>query len=217
MSETSKGKNKRRKPKTDQVCRECRHLHRKLKEGVYHCDVKNQDYRYGTIAKTRSKPCEHYEVGKLDAVSAMPVGAQKIVRYTEYRCIACGAIMADDYSFDECYCNDCKGENEVDREKINKYLDDNELLSGLLVAVIESTVRDYIDILKKIIKTHENDRLGEMSKADRLRTLLAKKQRFEKYLFSNDFRKINVADLNPNIIIEGSQQKVGYDERTHGA
>lgn len=215
--ETKKKKYKRRRHSTSQICRECIHLKRMIKEGVYHCDAKNRDYTFVTITQLRATPCEYYEVGKLDAVSAMPIGAEKITRYTEYRCIKCGSIMDDGYSFDECYCNNCKSENEVDRKKIKKYLDDNDVLSGLRVAVIERTVKDYVDTLKNIMKTYDNERLTAETKEQRMKTLLNEKNKLEKYLFSKDFMRLNIAELNPINVINCSQEKVGYDEYTYGA
>lgn len=209
---TRNGNLNRRRANSTQVCRECRNLSR-IGEGVYHCEVKNRDYVYGTIAHVRKEDCEWFEQAMIDAVSGLMVGEKKTIRYTEYRCIKCGALMIDGtYAFDDCYCDNCKSEREVDRAKINKYLDDSELLTNLCLAITEITIKDYISVLNKLKKLEENKHITEENRAEKREFLLQKKDEFEYYFFSQDFRTLNVAELNPINIIDGAQRSVNFDE-----
>lgn len=212
QEKTKKGNLNHRRPNSSQVCRECRNL-RRLSDGRYHCEAKNKDYVFGTIAHVRKEDCEWYEQAMLDAVSGLTVGEEQTIRFTEYRCIKCGAPMTDGtYTFDECYCDNCKSENEVDRAKISKYLEDSELLVSLCVAITETTVKDYITVLNKIKKLEVNHHITEENRQEKMKSLLEKKDQFEYYFFSQDFRTLNIADLNPIDIIERAQRRIDFDE-----
>lgn len=185
-------------------CRRCKHMTRKGDR--FYCDVRNKTYAYKTIIHMAPENCVgEYEESALDAISGRPASERV---ENGVRCYRCGAYIGDTPIDGEIYCEKCRTQaRKEDSYRIRTNMNE-EICYSLVNAIVENVFKEYADVLYDIMECEKEDmKLG----------LLHQKRKFENYIFSKDFQKWNVDNVDVNKMINQIQDVVEYSEDEYGA
>ena len=200
-------------------CRFCKNL-KPEKKGVWKCDVVNRWFTEPDITKPHARVTPEcvYDKRDTDVVTGLSHVDWITSRRSEVlttindvdrmsNCFKCGKEIK--FKQTSIYCKDCRDQERAkDRQKISFFLDDREIVAGLVNAIIKRTFDDYKQALLNLKRAYAK-------KGAPIRMYWERKDQIEYYLFSKEFSNLNAQEQDiPKLILKW-QKEIGFNEEDY--